>query len=80
MVISSKVCITGDTSLKYGHNQAMIVANQPILAGEVVSACSCSDQDMILSRDTLLQIMQKDDSMASLFIRYSCMVKFNESV
>lgn len=64
-----------DASEKYGDGQQMLVAVEPIAAGEKIWWSSSSDDDdYILSRDEILHLIEIQPHLRSFLCWYSYMV------
>ena len=68
-----------DASEKYGHGQQMIVADEPIGAGEKIWWCNCGDEDYMMSRDEILRFIRNRPELKNFLCWYSYMVNFNNS-
>ncbi|CAM4912996.1 unnamed protein product [Rotaria socialis] len=64
-----------DASEKYGEGQQMIVAAEPIAAGEKIWWCPCSDDGFILSRDEILHLIELQPHLRNFLCWYSHMTE-----
>ncbi len=63
-----------DASEKYGDGQQMMVAAEPIAAGEKIWWCTCGDDDYVMSRDEILDEMETQPHLKNFLCWYSYMV------
>jgi hypothetical protein len=63
-----------DASEKYGEAQQMMVAAEPIAAGEKIWWCTCGDDDYVMSRDEILHLMETQPHLKNFLCWYSYMV------
>jgi len=63
-----------DASEKYGDGQQMMVAAEPIAAGEKIWWCTCGDDDYVMSRDEILDAMETQPHLKNFLCWYSYMV------
>lgn len=63
-----------DANEKYGEGQQMLVANEPIGAGEKIWWCSCGDDDYKMSRDEILHHISVRPDLKNFLCWYSYMV------
>lgn len=63
-----------DASEKYGGGQQMIVAAEPIAAGEKIWWCTCGDDDYMMSRDEILHFIETQPHLKNFLCWYSYMV------
>ncbi|CAF5184794.1 unnamed protein product, partial [Rotaria magnacalcarata] len=64
-----------DASEKYGEGQQMIVAAEPVAAGEKIWWCSCSDDGFVLSRDEILHLIELQPHLRNFLCWYSHMTE-----
>ena len=63
-----------DASDKYGEGQQMIVAAENIAAGEKIWWCTCGDDDYMMSRDEILDLIETQPALKNFLCWYSYMV------
>lgn len=63
-----------DASEKYGEGNQMIVAGEPIAAGEKIWWCTCGDDDYMMSRDEILHLIETQPHLKNFLCWYSYMV------
>ena len=63
-----------DAREKYGEGNKMLIADEPIATGERIWWCSCADEDHIMSRDEILDLIRKRPDLKNFLCSYSYMV------
>jgi len=64
-----------DASEKYGDGQQMMVAAEPIAAGERIWWCTCGDDDYTMSRDEILHLIETQPHLKNFLCWYSYMTE-----
>jgi hypothetical protein len=64
-----------DAAEKYGEGQQMLVAAEPIAAGEKIWWCTCGDDDYVMSRDEILSLIETRPDLKNFLCWYSYMTE-----
>jgi len=64
-----------NASEKYGEGQQMMVAAEPIAAGEKIWWCTCGDDDYMMSRDEILHLIETQPHLENFLRWYSYMTE-----
>lgn len=64
-----------DATEKYGEGNQMLVAAEPIAAGEKIWWCTCGDDDYMMSRDEILHLLETQPNMKDFLCFYSYMAE-----
>lgn len=69
-----------DASEKYGEGNQMLVAAEPIATGEKIWWCTCGDDDYMMSRDEILQLIETQPNLKNFLCFYSYMVNLLKQI